>query len=93
MKMFEQLMQSLIHCDDIQRIIITALYRTVFTVEMVLAVPHVHRDRQDYLIPTLHSLFTQMSETQKAQTVIVVMVAEPFNETEFDVVVKEVSAE
>ena len=92
MKMFEQLMQCFIYFDDIQRIIITAISH-MFPVEMVLAVPHVHRDRQDYLIPTLHSLFTQMSETQKAQTVIVVMVAEPFNETEFDVVVKEVSAE
>ncbi|XP_067940740.1 alpha-1,3-mannosyl-glycoprotein 4-beta-N-acetylglucosaminyltransferase A-like [Watersipora subatra] len=59
--------------------------------DMVLAVPHVHREKEDYLISTLTSLFTQMSKDERSKTVIVVMVAEPFNESIYDEIVAEVS--
>lgn len=57
--------------------------------EIVLAVPHVHRPKSDYLLQTVTSLFSNMSPEQRDRTAIVVMVAEPWNETQFELVVSE----
>ena len=59
--------------------------------DIVLAVPHVHRPKADYLLATMESLLKNMNEQEKATTVIVVMVAEPWNEDEFERVVHELS--
>jgi len=55
-----------------------------------MAVPHVHRPKQEYLLATLSSLFSSMTPTEKRTTVVVVMVAEPWNEEHYDLVVEEI---
>jgi len=64
---------------------------TSIVVEMVLAIPHVRRSKKDYLEGTLRSLISQLSSEERDKVVVVVMVAEPFNSTEFDMVAKMVS--
>ena len=72
--------------------IVDSLYTLcILSADIVLAVPHVHRPKEDYLLRTLTSLFEQMSGDEKQKTVLVVMVAEPFNESIFDSVSQKIS--
>lgn len=45
-------------------------------VQMVLGVPTVKRDKQSYLMSTLHNLITNMEEDEQNETMIVVFVGE-----------------
>ncbi|XP_014215077.1 alpha-1,3-mannosyl-glycoprotein 4-beta-N-acetylglucosaminyltransferase B-like [Copidosoma floridanum] len=43
---------------------------------MVLGIPHVRRDKENYLIPTLKNLTGNMNSTEMADTLIIVFIAE-----------------
>lgn len=52
------------------------LWTFFFAVSLVMGIPTVKREKQDYLINTLHSLLYELSEEQKNDCVIIIFVAE-----------------
>lgn len=52
------------------------LFFSFFAVSLVMGIPTVKREKQSYLMTTLHSLFYELSEEQKNDCVIIIFVAE-----------------
>lgn len=52
------------------------LFISFFAVSLVMGIPTVKREKQSYLMTTLHSLFYELSEEQKNDCVIIIFVAE-----------------
>lgn len=49
---------------------------SLFAVSLVMGIPTVKREKQDYLIDTLHSLLYELSEEQKKDCIIIIFIAE-----------------
>ncbi|KAM8939857.1 alpha-1,3-mannosyl-glycoprotein 4-beta-N-acetylglucosaminyltransferase-like protein MGAT4D [Pelodytes ibericus] len=62
------------HDDSLQPNVLYGHGRT--GVSVVMGIPTVKRDKQSYLMDTLNSLFSEMSAEEKADTVVVVFIAE-----------------
>lgn len=52
------------------------LFISFFAVSLVMGIPTVKREKQSYLMSTLHSLLYGLSEKQKNDCVIIIFVAE-----------------
>lgn len=52
------------------------LWTSFFAVSLVMGIPTVKREKQHYLINTLHSLLYELSEEQKNDCVIIIFVGE-----------------
>lgn len=67
-------MKMIFCCTDLKNCTTKSLFLTL--VAMVIGVPTVRREKESYLMDTLQSLLSGMSEDQKKHCMIIIFVAE-----------------